>query len=41
MEKFSLLMMVTAGVTACSQTKPIDGRAVKKREMNSALRIAG
>ena len=27
-------------VTACYRTKPIDGMAVKKREMNSALQIA-
>ena len=33
MEKFFMLMRVTA----CYRTKPIDGMAVKKREMNSAL----
>ena len=33
MEKFFMLMRVTA----CYRTKLIDGMAVKKREMNSAL----
>ena len=33
MEKFFMLMRVTA----CYRTKPIDGMALKKREMNSAL----
>ena len=33
MEKFFMLMRATV----CYRTKPIDGIAVKKREMNSAL----
>ena len=33
MEKFFMLMRVTA----CYQTKPTDGMAVRKHEMNSAL----
>ena len=33
MEKFFMLLRTTA----CYRTKPIDGMAVKKREMNSVL----